>query len=104
MVIPVFASPAPEFVLVSSVGVLFVLLVTGLFVKATRTRRKKSEQNRRAGLGLMAIVCGPIVGASLAWVANVLGNVHPADVRYTFAVLTTTGEESPAFSVGLRLA
>jgi prolipoprotein diacylglyceryltransferase len=91
MVAPLFAMPPPYVLLFLPIGFLFVLLIAGLFLTATRARRKRGEQNRRAGLGLMAIICGPVVGASLAWVAITFGSVHPADVRYTYVVLTVIG-------------
>ena len=42
-------------------------------------------------LGLVAIVGGPLVGASLAFSINALGDVHPADVGYTYTVFTVIG-------------
>jgi multidrug transporter EmrE-like cation transporter len=68
-----------------------VLLIAGLFVTATRTRGNQSEQDRRARLGLVAILDVPLVGASFAFLGNVLGDVHPADVGYTYAVFTVIG-------------
>jgi hypothetical protein len=91
MVAPIFAMPPPYVLLFLPIGFLLVLLIAGLFLTATRTRRKRSEQHRRAALGLMSIICGPVAGASLAWVAITFGSVHPADVRYTYTVLTVIG-------------
>jgi apolipoprotein N-acyltransferase len=91
VIVPLFAMPPPEVILFWPIGFLLVLLIAGLFVTATRTRGKRGEQDRRAGLGCMAIFCGPLVGAALAWLGNTLGNVHPADVKYTYTVLTFIG-------------
>jgi len=91
MIVPLFAMPPPEVLWVSAVGFMLVLLLVCLFVTATRARGKRSESDRRAGLGLLAIFCGPLIGAFLAWLANILGNVHPADVGYTYTVLTEIG-------------
>src|SRR3954447_19284913 len=82
MVVPLLAmSPV---LLYWPIALLITLLFVSLFVTATKTRGKRSEQDRRAGLGRMAILCGPLVGASLAWLGNALGAVHPADVQYTY--------------------
>jgi hypothetical protein len=91
MVAPLFAMPPPYVLLFLPIGFLLVLLIAGLFLTATRARRKTTERNRRAGLGIMAIICGPVVGASLAWVDNTFGSVLPADVRYTYTVFTVIG-------------
>ena len=91
MVVPLFGMPPPQMLLIWPVGFLFVLLIAGLFVTATRTRAKRSERDRRAGLGLIAILGGPLVGACLAWLTNTLGDVHPLDVRYTYVVFTVIG-------------
>jgi len=91
MIVPLFAMPPPGVLLVSAVGIWLVLLIAELFVTATRTRGKRSEQRRRAGLGILAILCGPLIGAFLAWLANILGNVHPADVGYSYTVFTVIG-------------
>ena len=91
MVVPLFAMPPPEMLWVWPTGFLIVFAVAGLFVTATKTPWKRSEHERRAGLGVMAILCGPAIGASLAWLANILGNVLPADVKYTYVVLIIIG-------------
>jgi hypothetical protein len=72
-------------------GLLFVLVLAWLLVTATRTRGKLGEQSRRAGLALLAIFCGPLVGAALAWLAHARGGVHPLDVGYTYRVFTVIG-------------
>ncbi len=89
--VPLFAMPPSGVLKVSAVGCALVLLIAGLFVRATRTRGKRSEQKRRAGLGVLAIFCGPLVGAFLAWLANILGGVHPADVGDTYRQFTVIG-------------
>jgi hypothetical protein len=91
MTAPIFAMPPPSVLLFLPIGFLLVLLIAALFLTATRTRWQRSEQNRRAGLGLMAIICGPLVGASLAGVSVALGNVHPADVAHSYAVFSVIG-------------
>jgi hypothetical protein len=91
MVVPLFAMPPPGVLLVAAAGIGFVLLIASLFVTATRTRGKQSEQYRRARLGLAAILGGPLVGASFAFLGNLLGDVHPADVGYTYRVFTIIG-------------
>jgi hypothetical protein len=47
---------------------------------------------------MMAILCGPLVGAFLAWSANTLGEVHPADVKYTYTVYIAIGAISGLFA------
>jgi hypothetical protein len=92
MIVPLFAMPPAGPLFFSwSIGLILVLALVHVFVNATRTPKKRREQNRRAGLGLMAIVCGPLVGASLAWLVNALGDVHPRDVTYTYVVFTVIG-------------
>jgi hypothetical protein len=91
MVAPFFGMPPPSVLLFLPIGFLVVLLVAALYLNVTRTRGQKSEQNRRAGLGLMAIICGPLVGASLAGASVALGNVHPADVAHSYAVFSVIG-------------
>jgi hypothetical protein len=91
MVVPLFAMPPPGVLFVSAAGIGFVLLIASLFVTATRTRGKQSEQYRRARLGLIAILSGPLVGASFAFLGNLLGDVHPADVGYNYRVFTVIG-------------
>ena len=90
MVVPLFAMP-PPMLAIWSVAIPVVLLFVALFVSATRTGGRRSEQNRRAMLGLMAILCGPLVGASLAWLGNTLEDVHPANVRYRYVTFTAIG-------------
>ncbi len=80
MVVPLFAT-----------GFVLLLLIVGLFVTVTKSRGMRSEQERRAGLGLMAILGGPVVGASLAWLGDTLGDVHPADVRFNYVLLSSLG-------------
>jgi hypothetical protein len=91
MVATLFAMPPPVVLLVWPIGFVLCLLIAGLFVNATRTRGKRREQDRRAGLGFMAILCGPPVGAILAWLCNTLGDVHPADVAHTYSLLIAIG-------------
>jgi hypothetical protein len=91
MVVPLFAMPPPQVLLIWPTGFLFVLLIAGFLVRTTRTRGKRGERARRAGLGLMAIFCGPLVGASLAWLVNTLGDVNPLDVTYNYVVFTVIG-------------
>jgi hypothetical protein len=91
MVVSLFAMPPPDVLLSWPIGYLFIILLAGLFVTATRTRGKRSEQNRRVGLALMAILCGPLVGATVAWLGITLGDVVPADVRDIYVVLIFIG-------------
>jgi hypothetical protein len=91
MVVPHLAMPPPQMLLIWPTGFLFVLLIAWLLVTATRTRGKLSEQSRRAGLALLAILCGPLVGAALAWLVHTWGDVHPLDVGYTYVVFTVIG-------------
>jgi uncharacterized membrane protein YfcA len=86
-----FAMPPPQVLLIWPVGFLLVVLAAWLFVTASGGRRKGREQDRRAGLGLLSILCGPPAGAGLAWSANALGGVHPVDVGYTYVVFTIVG-------------
>ena len=92
MIAPLLAMPPPEILLLSSIGVVLVLLIAGLFVTATRTPGKRSEQNRRAGLGLVAIVSGPLVApSSPAWAT--------LWVMYTQPTSDTPTPRSPSLAV-----
>jgi hypothetical protein len=91
MVVPLFAMPPPQMVFIWPIGLLLILMMVIFFVTATRTRRKRNEPHRRARLGLMGIVCGPPVGASLAWLVNRLDDVNPLDVRWNHGVFTVIG-------------
>ncbi len=42
-------------------------------------------------MGLLSILGGPRVGASLAWLNNALGGVHPGDVGYTYTFFSVIG-------------
>ena len=89
MIGPLFAMPGyfsgPTFY----VGTLVVLAVATLFVRATASAGR--ERDRRAGLGLLAILGGPVAGAALAGLSQALGEVHPADIRYTYITFTSIG-------------
>jgi hypothetical protein len=89
----VFAMPPPQMLLVWPAGLIVVFLIVAHFVHATNSkgRVEKNEKDRRAWLGLVAILCGPFVGAFLASLGVALGDVHPADVEYTYVVLTVIG-------------
>jgi hypothetical protein len=91
MFLPLFAMPPPEMLLICVPGFVLILVITGIFVTPTRKSQRKSERNRRASLGITAIVAGPLVGAGLAWLASTWGSVHPADVKYTYVMLITFG-------------
>jgi MFS family permease len=84
-------------------SILFVLAIVGIFVAATRQTGTYSERNRRAGLGFMAIVCGPLTGACLAWLASKWDDVHPADVKHTYVVLIVIGAVA-GYCVGILFA
>ena len=73
------------------VVVAVLMAVVGLFVAATTRKDREREQDRRAGLGCAAILCGPLVGVFLAGLATHLGNVHPLDVRFTYTVFIGIG-------------
>ncbi len=81
----------PAMPLIWPFAFVLLILIAGIFVTVTRCRGKRSEQDRRAGLGLLAILSGPLVGASLAWLRNTLGDVLPADVGYTYILFTIFG-------------
>jgi hypothetical protein len=86
MIVPLFAMPGFGAAVLLLMGFVLALLLASLFVTATKTRR-----NPRAVLGVVAILCGPLVGASLAWLANTLGHVYPADVGFTYSKFTVIG-------------
>jgi MFS family permease len=67
------------------------IVVACFFVRATTRKDRGKERDRRAGLGLVAILCGPLLGAILAGLATHLGDVHPLDVRYTYWVFISIG-------------
>ncbi len=91
MLVPLFAMRPPDFAEALLIGFLLVLLTAGLFVRVKRNRGKMSEKDRRAGLGCLSILIGPFIGVFLAWLANSLGFVHPADVEYIYSVFATLG-------------
>jgi hypothetical protein len=93
MVLPLFAMPPPGTFETQVTGVLLVILMIGAFVTLTakRKREPRAERNRRAGLGLLAICCGPLAGAGLAAVTITTGTVLPLDVAYTYYVFTGIG-------------
>ncbi len=99
----VFAMPGRAVILSSYAGFLVVLVVATIFVTATKHRPNRSERNRRAALGITAIRCGPLIGASLACLMNTLGEVHPADVTYTFVMFTIIGSIA-GFCAGIFFA
>ena len=74
-----------------SVAFFVALLGTGLLVTATRAHRKGIESKRRTRLGLFAMVCGPLVGATLAWLFNTVDDVNPLDSGYYYLVFTIIG-------------
>jgi hypothetical protein len=84
-------SPAPKGRLVgrkqaaSSSDFLFVLLIAWLLVSATRTRGGLGERSRRAGAALLAILCGPLVGAALAWLRLTVGDAEAGREECTSA-------------------
>jgi hypothetical protein len=81
----------PEMLFIWPIGFLIVLLADRYLVIAMRTREKRGERARRVGLALVAVLCGPLVGVSLACSFHTLGNVHPLNVAYTYVVFTVTG-------------
>jgi uncharacterized membrane protein len=97
------AMPPPEMLLIWPAGFVLIFLTTGIFVTATRKPQRKSERNRRAGLGITAILSGPLIGAGLAWLANQAGAVHPADVKFTFIVHIIIGAIA-GYCVGIFFA
>ena len=92
---PLFAPLPPGAIEGQIIGVVLVVLLIGVFVKATANRKPRvgprGEQNRRAGLGLLAICCGPLAGAALAAATIAVADVHPLDVSYTYHVFTIIG-------------
>jgi MFS family permease len=93
MVSPLFGLNPPNVYSGMVIGVVVVAIVVGIFVMATakKDHKAQNERNRRAGLGLLAIICGPIAGAGLACLTCTLGDVHPLDVRNMYVVLTIIG-------------
>lgn len=91
MLSPLFAMTPPWTFFICSAFILFILVIAGIFVAATSRSRTRNEQNRRAGLGIMAIVCGPLVGACLAWLTCEWGSVLTADVKHTYAAFIKIG-------------
>ncbi len=91
MIAPLFAMPPPGYYIYLAIGLLVVFFIAAIFVTKTRVGDALGERNRRAMLGLAAILSGPLVGTSLAWIANALGNVYPADVKITYIGYTALG-------------
>ncbi len=88
-----FALNPPEVYDAMGIGVLLVILMIGLFVKLTAKSPHKlhNERNRRVGLGILALICGPLAGAGLAAVTVAFGGVHRLDVGQTYIVFTVFG-------------
>ena len=93
MVAPLFALPPPQALTAMRVGIVLVLLTIGIFVKVTASKKRgpRSERNRRAGLGLLAIICGPLAGAGLAALNHAFGDVHPMDITFTYYMFMLLG-------------
>lgn len=89
MLDPLFAIWPPGLMETWIIGGLVVLGAVGLFVRATRVSGR--ERERRAGLGCLALVSGPLLGAALAWLTCTFGDVSPLDVGYTYGVFTIIG-------------
>jgi energy-converting hydrogenase Eha subunit A len=92
MVAPLFAMEPPDAFATARIGALFLCVVIGIFVlTANRKGNPQSERNRRAGLGLLAIFCGPLFGAGLAALTIAVGDVPRLDVAHTYYVFTVIG-------------
>jgi hypothetical protein len=93
MVAPLFALQPAGMFEGQLIGILLVILMIGTFVKLTANRKRGTgaERNRRAGLGLLAICCGPLAGSGLAALTVAISDVHPLDVAYTYYVFTIIG-------------
>jgi hypothetical protein len=91
MIVPLFGLLPASYYRILIIGFLLVALLIGLFVRATRNRRAISEKDRRAGLGCLSVLFGPLVGLFLAWLANRLGAVYPSDVGHTYYVFGVIG-------------
>ena len=65
MISPLFAMPPPEVFAVMRVGVVLAIIAIGVFVTLTANKKRgvQSERTRRTGLGLLAVICGPLLGA-----------------------------------------
>jgi hypothetical protein len=100
MIAPIFAM-APNQNSLIGWGVLLTLVIAIVFVDATASGRH--ETNRRAGLGLLALLGGPLIGASLAGLAHALGHVRPADVTDTYVKFAGVGGIA-GFLTGLAFA
>jgi hypothetical protein len=72
-----------------AVGLLLVLSFAICLVRATASR--KGEGNRRARLGLLAILGGPLAGAALVGLTQAFGYIHPEDIRYSYIIFTLIG-------------
>src|SRR5262245_1616897 len=85
---PLFAMPPPGSAPMIVCGIVLVMLGVGFFVKLTarKDHGPDNEQNRRAGLGMATVLCGPLVGALLAGLAHATGGIHPVDVTHTYVV------------------
>ena len=105
MVAPLFAMPPPQAFTAMRVGIVLVLLTIGIFVKVTASKKRgpHSERNRRAGLGLLAIICGPLAGAGLAALKHAFGDVHPRDITFTYYMFMLIGGLA-GFIIGMVLA
>jgi hypothetical protein len=93
MVAPLFALPPPGMFEGQLIGFLLIILMIGTFVKLTANRKRgtRAERNRRAGLGLLAMCCGPLAGAGLAALTVAISDVHSLDVAYPYYVFTIIG-------------
>jgi hypothetical protein len=71
---------------------LFALLFVTVFVGGTARRYKlRGERERRAGLGVLALLGGPLTGLALAFLSMSFSPVNPLDVGYTYGLFTGLG-------------
>ncbi len=87
---PIISLLSPRGLLVQWVGLFAVFAAAVMFVWRTRTRR--NERNRRAGLGIASIIGGPLVGLGLAFLVETSGEVLPMDLiynRWLFGIVGT---------------
>jgi hypothetical protein len=89
MIGPLFAMPPPSWGLSFATGLLVVFVASTVFVRASASG--KNERNRRAGLGLLAIIGGPLIGLSLAGLVHAVGGIHPLDIGYTYGTFAMIG-------------
>ena len=72
-------------------GVVIGIVVATAIVQVFLPRPAKTDGGRPLKLAIITLLADPLVGAGLAWLTILLGNVHPLDRTWTFQVFASIG-------------